>query len=116
MDDREIEDLIEKHLKATHSLDMDSFMETWADDAEFTYLLTNSIVKGKENLRHFFQETLFGPVTKLKTEITQKVRFNKYRTYVERVTECSNPEFVGLEFHWTLEFENGKIKRVWALQ
>ena len=59
---------------------------------------------------------MFGPVTKLKTEIIQEVRFNKYRTYVERVIECSNPEFVGLEFHWTLEFEDGEIKRVWALQ
>ena len=116
MDDKEIDKLIKMHLEATSSLDIDSFMETWADDAEFTFLLTNRVVKGKENLRPFFQETLFGPVTSLKTEMIREVQFNKYRTYVERVTECSNPDFMGLEFHWTIEFDNGKIKRVWALQ
>ena len=116
MEKREIEELMKRHLAASNSLDIDSFMETWADDAEFIYLLSNRVLKGKENLRPFFQETMFGPVTKLKTEIIQEIRFNRYRTYVERVTECSNPEFVGLEFHWTLEFEDGKIKRVWALQ
>lgn len=116
MKDDEIDDLIERHMRASHSLDLDSFMETWAEDAEFTYLISNKTVKGKENLRPFFQETMFAPVTKLKTEITQQVRFNNFRTYVERVVECSNPDYVGLEFHWTLEFEDGKIKRLWTLQ
>jgi hypothetical protein len=91
-------------------------METWADDGEMTFLLSNRAVKGKDNLRPFFQANLFDPVTKLKTELTQEVRFRNYRTYVERVTECSNPDFVGLEYHWTLEFEDGKIKRIWTLQ
>ena len=116
MDDKEIDELIKKHLNASNSLDMDSFMETWADDAEFTYLLSNRAIKGKDNLRSFFQQTMFDPVTKLETEITQDVKFRNYRTYVERVTECSNPDFVGMEFHWTIEFEDGRIKRVWALQ
>ncbi|MHA1965119.1 MAG: hypothetical protein ACXACG_03515 [Candidatus Thorarchaeota archaeon] len=116
MDDKDIDKLLKRHLKASNSLDMDSFMKTWADDAEFTYLLSNRVIKGKENLRSFFKETMFDPVTKLKTEITQDVRFRNFRTYVERVTDCSNPDFVGLEFHWTIEFGNGKIKRVWALQ
>ncbi|MHA2042821.1 MAG: nuclear transport factor 2 family protein [Candidatus Thorarchaeota archaeon] len=116
MEEKEIDELIEKHMKAAHALDLDSFMETWADDAEFTYLLSNKAVKGKDRLRPFFHETMFAPVTKLKTEITQQVRFKQFRTYVERVVECSNPDFVGLEFHWTLEFEDGKIKRLWALQ
>jgi hypothetical protein len=116
MNDREIDEVIKRHLKSTNSLDMDSFMETLADDAEFIYLLSDKVVKGKENLRPFFQETMFDTVTKLKTKITQEIQFNKYRTYVERVTECSNSDFVGLEFHWTLEFEDGKIRRVWALQ
>ncbi len=116
MEEREIDELIERHMKAAHSLDLDSFMETFAEDAEFIYMLSNRVVKGKDNLRTFFHETMFAPVTKLKTEVTQQVRYNKYRTYIERVVECSNPDFVGLEFHWTLEFEDGKIKRLWALQ
>ncbi len=116
MDDKEIEDLIKRHQKATHSLDMDAFMETFSDDARVIFLLTNNVVKGKDSLRSFFQANLFDPVTKLKTELTQKVQFRNYRTYVERVTECSNPDFVGLEYHWTIEFEAGKIKRIWTLQ
>jgi hypothetical protein len=116
VDDKEIEELIKRHQKATHSLDMDAFMETLADDAEVTFLLTKNVVKGKELLRPFFQKNLFDPVTELKTELTQKVQFRNYRTYVERVTECSNPDFVGLEYHWTIEFEEGKIKRIWTLQ
>ena len=116
MDDKEIEELIERHQKATHSLDMDAFMETFADDAEVVFLLTNNVIKGKEFLRPFFQKNLFDPVTNLKTELTQKVQFRNYRTYVERVIECSNPDFVGLEYHWTIEFEAGKIKKIWTLQ
>ena len=116
MDDKVIDELIKKHQEAVHSLDMDSFMETWADDAEMIFQLSNNVVKGKDNLRSHFQANLFDPVTSLKTDLTQTIRFKNYRTYVERVTECSNPAFVGLEFHWTIEFDNGKIKRIWALQ
>jgi len=116
MEEKEIDELIEGHMKAANALDMDAFMEAWADDAEFIYLLSNRIIKGKDNLRPFFHETMFAPVTKLKTEITQQVKFNQFRTYIERVVECSNPDFVGLEFHWTLELGDGKIKRIWALQ
>jgi hypothetical protein len=116
MDEKEIDNLLKKHMEAVHSLSIDSFLETLADNAEFTFLLSNRTVKGKEHLRPFFQQTLFDPVTKLTTKIVQEVRFNNYRTYVERVTECSNPDFIGREFHWTIEFEDGKIKRVWALQ
>ena len=91
---------------------------TWlkADDTECTCNLSNRVFKGKDNLTAFFHETLFALVTSLKTEIAQDIRFNNYRTYVERVVECSNPAFVGLEFHCTLEFADGKLKRLWALQ
>jgi hypothetical protein len=116
MEDKEIDELIERHKMAARALDLDSFMETFEDDAEFIYLLSNRMVKGKDSLRPFFHETMFGPVTELKTEITQQIRFKKFRTYIERVVECSNPDFVDLEFHWTLEFGEGKIKRIWALQ
>lgn len=116
MDDKEIDIVIKKHLKASNSLDIDLLMETWSDDVELSFLLTNTVVTGKENLRPFLQKNMFDPVTKLKTEMIQEVKFRNFRTYVERVTECSNPDFVGREFHWTLEFEDGKIKRVWTLQ
>jgi hypothetical protein len=116
MDDKEIDKLMKKHVKASNSLDLDLMMETWTDDTEFVFLISNTSVKGKENLRSFLQKNMFDPVTKLETEIAQEIQFGNFRTYVERVTECSNPDFVGREFHWTLEFADGKIKRVWTLQ
>ena len=116
MDDKEIDKLMKKHLRASNALDIDLMMETWADDTEFVFLLSNNSIKGKENLRPFLQKNMIDPVTQLKTEMTQEIKFGKYRTYVERVTECSNPDYIGREFHWTLECEDGKIKRVWTLQ
>lgn len=116
MDDDEIDRLVKNHLKATSALDIDMTMEAFSDDVEFSFLLTDNVVKGRENLRPLLQKMLFDPVTKLKTEMVQEIRFKNFRTYIERVTECSNPDFVGLDFHWTLEFADGKIKRVWALQ
>ena len=116
MNDDEIEKLVKDHLRATSALDIDMTMDTFSEDVEFSFLLTDNVVKGRENLRPLLQKMLFDPVTKLKTEIVQEIRFRNFRTCIERVTECSNPDFVGLEFHWTLEFADGKIKRVWALQ
>ena len=53
MDEKEIDTLLKRHMEAVHSLNMDSFIETLADDAEFIFLLSNNTVKGKKTYYHF---------------------------------------------------------------
>jgi hypothetical protein len=116
MEKEEIDALMKKHLKAVEENDIDTFMETWADNARIVLLLTGTVVEGKEDLRKTFQEQLFNPNLGIKTEIANELHFNNFRTYIEQITECADSKFVGLEVHWTIEFKDGKINRAWTLQ
>ncbi|MDF1540027.1 MAG: nuclear transport factor 2 family protein [Candidatus Thorarchaeota archaeon] len=116
MENKEIDELMKKHFDASHSLDLDAFMETWADDASVEFLVTGRKIEGKEELRTAYRDSMFGPLTNLKTEIVHQVAHKNYRTYIERCTECSNADVVGTEVHWTLEFRDGKIQKGWTLQ
>jgi len=116
MENKEIDELMARHFEAVNANDIDSFMDTWAENARIEFLLTGKVVEGKENLRKSFLEQLFNPLAGIKTEIAKELRYKNFRTYVERITECSDTNLVGLEIHWTLEFKDGKIDRVWTLQ
>ena len=116
MENKEIDELMARHLEAVDANDIDAYMDTWADNASIEFLLTGKVVEGKENLRKSFLEQLFNPSAGIKTEIAKELHYKNFRTYVERITESSIPDLAGLEILWTLEFKDGKINRVWTLQ
>ena len=116
MEKEDIDELMIRHQEAVNAQDIDLFMDTWADDAKIEFLLTGNTVEGKENLRKSFLEQLFSPSAAIKTEIAEELHYKNFRTYIERITESSIPNLAGLEIHWTIEFKDGKISRVWTLQ
>ena len=116
MEDSEIDELMKRHFEAINSKNIEQFMDGWSDDASIEFLLSGTIVTGKQNLKEIFYNQLFEPSLHIKTEVKNEMQHKNYRTYIEKIKESSVPFLEGLEIQWTLEFKDGKISRVWSLQ